>query len=655
MPKVLPKFFTPDIEGVYKEPPSFIIKRQEENFGTFIRMQEAHSPYISSDTMPKNIPDGWVKSLNLPSRYLIKRGHPNIHPFYHDAIADNGVFQVYNALTGRLISKDSAIVLNDGQFYSKDGLQSIVQATKNYLMAYFNPQAMEYTHYLTQKPDKLVVIVSSSQFESQYYIVDSVEEISGFFTAATLHSGVVNAINSMTGHPTFLGNDANSVVEYLRRYIDPELFKISILRSCLRTMFMPKCFVDKAQIRTVLGDLQWLSSVPRDEVPIVTYGSGEGNWGWGRPTDLFAGNPRYRYVEIPSCIETLGFRLLVAIESVVTSSSRGTNHNDMGQRMPYSSDVTQYRKPFKVTEEEGKKSNRAFSLTKSEKVFYSNSKETPIWMGLELEVNTTIESSSEVTSVIKDIAASHFGQDCLIKSDASTGDYGFEIVTIPATLNYLKETIKKGLFDTDLYKRIKSTPRCGIHVHITKEAFTQLSFGKFIAFINNPNNSKFIRDIAGREENKYCMAWKLNSKGKADTSPSIGARVIKDSCGVSRVSDAKDHWKNRSTGNFTRGTVHVGKKHTIEVRIFKSSTSMANIFRKLEFCHALTKFVNSGVSIQKLNIQTFLEFVTDKTIKHEYPNLIRCLGTKDYLDTEKKVNPENKKIYYDYKIKAASN
>lgn len=97
--------------------------------------------------------------------------------------------------------------------------------------------------------------------------------------------------------------------------------------------------------------------------------------------------------------------------------------------------------------------------------------------------------------------------DLICKSDSSIQPAGFEIVSVPATLDFWKESNLSQTLDT-----LRSAPHnmrsfkhssCGFHVHVSRAALSVLDLNKIERFVHNPANNEFMVAIAGRGPNTY--------------------------------------------------------------------------------------------------------------------------------------------------------
>lgn len=204
----------------------------------------------------------------------------------------------------------------------------------------------------------------------------------------------------------------------------------------------------------------------------------------------------------------------------------------------------------------------------------------------------------------------------IIKSDSSLGQYGFEIVTSPATLEFHKKSMWHDFFNTKYLDGLTAaqtvhswdTKVCGIHVHITRAALTDMQLSKMLVFYHEPNNSEFLSRIAGRKvgmDAHYCQTRK-NKLGI----------YTKDGC-------------NGHHGAITISSRNRGK--TAEVRIFRGNSTYHGIIRAVEFVDATAKWcgVNAGKDV--LDYAKFLEWFNRPEIKGQYPELKKHLLHLKYL------------------------
>ena len=243
-------------------------------------------------------------------------------------------------------------------------------------------------------------------------------------------------------------------------------------------------------------------------------------------------------------------------------------------------------------------------------------------MGIELEMTSGDNDTNEAAELVRSRLGSSY---CIIKSDGSLPHNGFEVVTTPQGLAKHIEVFKA--WEIDPAYRAWNTGKCGMHVHIDSRAFTQLTVGKFLMFINSSGNVDFIRKIAGRhpsvdeQARSYCAAEhqsvlanpKTAVKGKSGeryrmvNMCNLGSREAK------RLGLSMDNSYN-------------GKYNTVELRIFRASLKKERLLAQIEFTHASVMFCRVA-SWRDLNGTSFVKWL--KTVAGQYPALVKWYGVRN--------------------------
>ena len=255
----------------------------------------------------------------------------------------------------------------------------------------------------------------------------------------------------------------------------------------------------------------------------------------------------------------------------------------------------------------------------------------PIYIGFEWETRYV----DAHTSLIKSAMQKDLGWILNFRSDSNAT----EIVSIPATLAFHKEFLEQQFFGAELQKHI--VPRegytgCGVHVHISKKAFTEETLRKFTTFIINPVNNSFIDAIAERPMYEG-VSWRSPNRGKLlyHTTGHLRGRLL----GAEMHFDAK----LRQVSPSDRNSVIVDKHHavnsgtgygTVELRIFNSATDQDNLFKCLEFADALTRFVRVA-NYGELYAFNFALFIAKN--KKQYPVLFQRPEIQALLPAYKKI------------------
>jgi hypothetical protein len=251
-------------------------------------------------------------------------------------------------------------------------------------------------------------------------------------------------------------------------------------------------------------------------------------------------------------------------------------------------------------------------------------------MGVELELVT----SGGVSSAIDDLRNQLGAEYMICKSDGSLPDGGVEIVTAPRGL---LEHIKRFKdWEINSYYRAWNTGKCGMHVHVDSRAFTRMTLGKFIVFINDAKNAEFIRKIAGRhphidtQAQTYCAAEgqeAMENPSKALKGKSSNRYYMVNTTCL------------RSPEANRLGVRYVGERsfNTIELRVFRASLKKERLLAQIEFTHAVIMFCRIA-SMRDLNGVSFLKWL--KTTDNRYPHLAdwygirRRAGAKNAAPTE---------------------
>lgn len=210
-----------------------------------------------------------------------------------------------------------------------------------------------------------------------------------------------------------------------------------------------------------------------------------------------------------------------------------------------------------------------FLLTK-EPLTKPSPKDAP-FLGMELEV----EMKPAYTE-LRETIARRFKRDvngfAYLKHDSSIS-CGFEIVTHPGSFDWweskdnpLKKSIKKLAVTCESFW----TESTGIHVHISKAAFTSLHLGKFCFFMGY--NQPLTTTIAERYNKHHApFSWD--------------------------VSTQLQHTVATSGKDIDRHTaINLQNQNTVEVRIFKGNMSWSRILKDIEYVMAVYEFTKHPIS-----------------------------------------------------------
>jgi len=233
------------------------------------------------------------------------------------------------------------------------------------------------------------------------------------------------------------------------------------------------------------------------------------------------------------------------------------------------------------------------------------------YMGIEIEVSGKQGAFPAINNYAKEVYRRATKGSVAIVSDSSLGgdNRSFEIVTIPAKLNYLKECVK-AIFKDDIFlDGPKKGGRYGMHVHIDRASLTTMQMAKMSTFINAKENRGFITLIAGRDDEGYCHY--LDSRRKL-------------------TSNVNTQRKKQST----RGEKHVAlsfaTEPTLEMRIFNTPSSYEDLCTKLEFVEALVMYTKNVAGFRDLGFSSFINWL--KKSNSGYSNLVKKVKDIHYTD-----------------------
>jgi len=209
-----------------------------------------------------------------------------------------------------------------------------------------------------------------------------------------------------------------------------------------------------------------------------------------------------------------------------------------------------------------------------------------LFLGVELEMEAG--DWEEVSSILDTMPSVFYA-----KEDGSLED-GLELVTHPMSWAWMKKHADVWkILDEFKQAGCKSykTDTCGLHVHLSKSAFSSLHLYKFLKlFYENPS---FIQKVSRRDT--YSMErWSDVRHGGEDL-----------------VYKAKHYT-----------AVNLRPHETVEVRIFKGTLSIKGLWERLEFVHAAYEWTQN-ISIKDVSIENFLKWVEEH--KKAYPYLAEFL------------------------------
>jgi len=239
-------------------------------------------------------------------------------------------------------------------------------------------------------------------------------------------------------------------------------------------------------------------------------------------------------------------------------------------------------------------------------------------MGVEIELITP----ESVNDAVEDIRSELGDAYCICKTDGSLPTGGLEIVSAPRGLAEHIEKFKG--WNIASYYYAWNGGRCGMHVHMDSKAFTKLTLGKFIMFINSEHNTDFIRKLAGRHAHRdeqarsYCAVE--GQEAMANASKALKGKS------TSRYYMVNTTCLRRMEAD-RLGVQFVGERdfNTIELRIFRATLKKERLLAQIEFTHAAVMFCRVA-SWRDLNGASFIKWL--RTVVGQYPALTKWYGVR---------------------------
>ena len=195
-----------------------------------------------------------------------------------------------------------------------------------------------------------------------------------------------------------------------------------------------------------------------------------------------------------------------------------------------------------------------------------------------------------------------------VKTDGSLDD-GLEVVSHPLSQRFIQEN---DIFNftcklKNSGARSYNTTTSGIHVHLSKNAFTTWQLYRLLKFFND--NKKFILMISQRKEEQL-NRWAGLTSNERRTLISYAKRKYQD---------------NRYSA------INMQPSNTIEFRIFRGTLRKESILKNLEFCFALFYFTQERTE-QEMKTANFISFINEDRNKKQYKHLIKFLSNKPLIN-----------------------
>jgi hypothetical protein len=587
--------------------------------------------------------------------------HPSIPRGYYDKRLD-GVLHVIDGISGERIRKDKAILTTSGIFTLKErGLADIRDDYKDVMIKWLRGDefaGLTFKNMFILDPDtKSYLPIEKSLFKMKISTRRAAQALYEMYYAYTgeallpaIPDSLEEAVVAYPNFQTFVNNlykkhACVSAYQYVSLYfVGTQNSKDSSLLVPDTSPFFPGWVIEDTDY---IG-LNTKEAAKRGQKPLICLNT---NSGVIYDQAHIPNNKQ----QLPADTGSFPFNFYLQINQTTVVTANRQTKNNHGELLSHEARVNEYKVSFLMTPSEKRVFDTWDAEFKEELKGYKQrlmvataagtkfletkpvkpSSKEPIYLGMELEV--VMKGRNSLEEFVKNMSDTSMGNYTISKHDGSIGTGGLEIVTIPATLAYHKEFLDTHFFGMPnaFNKRLMVTNACGIHVHISKNALTALDLGKFMAFINSSKNAAFINDYAGRGENRFCARTKtsgVNSKGI-----DISAKIVTKACSMYIDALGQKKISGLSTKRIEGRELHydavnIQNAHTIELRIFKSSSDRNRILRILEFCESLVKFVRCH-STQQMTVYDYVEFIlaNERSKFKDYHNVVRWLASKNYI------------------------
>ena len=194
-----------------------------------------------------------------------------------------------------------------------------------------------------------------------------------------------------------------------------------------------------------------------------------------------------------------------------------------------------------------------------------------------------------------------------LKEDCSIPDYGFEVVTHPASLQFHRQwkhdEVLKVMREAGMLSHDADEP-CGLHVHVNRSALSSMKW-LFVDWFVNKHKDFWIK-VARREDDYYAAYTDIHYEVH------ICNNKLKDICG-------------KSSDKFV--AVNFCHTHSVEFRIFRGTLHYKTLLGTLELIHALISWAKE-VKMHDVLLTGALPLFIDFVKTHDYPAGVEYLKAR---------------------------
>ena len=254
--------------------------------------------------------------------------------------------------------------------------------------------------------------------------------------------------------------------------------------------------------------------------------------------------------------------------------------------------------------------------------FYGDS--TDLHLGVELEIDGGGENHDNAGMILAPM------WDTMYAMHDGSIDEGFELATMPMTLNYL-ESCKQNISDMFNIARLldyrsHNTSTCGLHIHFDRDFFgrdyrTQNTKASYLALIMERNWEKFVKFSRRNYSRLDNWAKKMD--------------LVNDIYADDTDDDAQSKFNNKYGNGDKYIALNTAHSNTYELRIFRGTLKLETFYATLQFVDNLVRVAKECPSLAKAQQITFADIIDYKHHKEliEYVNT-RGILTREYKEYE---------------------
>lgn len=250
------------------------------------------------------------------------------------------------------------------------------------------------------------------------------------------------------------------------------------------------------------------------------------------------------------------------------------------------------------------------------------------WNGLYFGIELELEFEDDRDNVASAVRAAHEAE-YVLSSDGSL-DNGGEFKTPPCSYLRMLQEIP---IMCDIARRHDMVPHstCGLHIHVSRAALSELQIAKVRAFLNYSHNFDFIKDMAERYSTQYAQLY-----------PEMKL--------LEGITEKMSIWKFNPTSKevdikkqkaikygFRYSALNIGRDSTIEFRLFASTNKPEILLARLQFVKSLIEYCGPEVSLRGFtHYNGYLHYLRKIGCAKSYPELYKYLVSKGYFTQKQK-------------------